>query len=99
MARKKNQKLQRGDIVHVEWGDAWEAPGWQPKADEDYLRKECKPLFCNSVGAFLGKNEKGILLTMGFDHNGKSMGEHFIPTGMVVQIKKLLDKKGIKTKK
>lgn len=83
-------KLKKGDVIQIDWNDAWSFSGWTKTEDKDV-----KPLPVTSIGVFVASNKKGFILSFGFDSFGKSLCEHFVPLGMVVQIKKLVDSKKI----
>lgn len=87
-------KLKRGDIIQIEWGDAWTASGWMNTKEKD-----CVPHKVIVVGAFVAQSKEGIIITYGFASDGQNLSEFFAPTGMIRSVKKLLDTKKIKVAK
>jgi hypothetical protein len=92
MAKKKFPKLKRGDVVQVDWGDAYSAGGWTD--GDDY---ECKPFEVTLIGSVLRANKKGILLTHGFASDGQGAGRFFVPKGMIHEVKIIIPKHKIST--
>lgn len=86
-------KLKLGDVVQVDWGDAWSRNGWQDTPTE----KDTKGFNVTQCATFVKENKHGILLTLGIAVDGQYSGLFFIPRGMILKVNKLVDKSKIKT--
>lgn len=84
-------KFKKGDVIQVDWGDAWSQAGWATYSD-----KTCKPKYVTNVGAFLLQNKNGILMSIAIC-DGDPGGCFFVPRGMIVKTKLLVPTKRIKT--
>lgn len=87
----KNRKFRRGDVVQVDWGDAFSTAGWRSTDSDD-----CTPHPVTCIGSFVVQNSKGIIITIGFAKDGQNLGQMFIPTGMIFQTKLLIPTSKIK---
>lgn len=88
----RNKKLKKGDVIQVDWGDAWGSSGWERITDP-----LCKDFGVTNVGVFCHQNKNGLLMAIGLDEQGKGHNVAYVPHGMVKKIKIIVRKTKIRT--
>ncbi len=70
----------KGDLVIVEWLDAWSSGGWGDRDDLD-------PIPVTTVGFFYKKNKLGVMIMSRQATGGQPGLPSFIPTKMIKKIR------------
>lgn len=78
--------LKKGDVVAVEWNDAWGRTGWLKP--EDVIGSS--PFSVRTVSMYLGRNKGGdVILAASVDRQGLVNDVNGIPHKMITKIRKI----------